>query len=321
ASYWAKDCLENHRGCRQETTRWLPDRVIDVGPLDGSLVPRLVETTSLSKPLVTIEAQYIALSHCWGAKAIITTEVGNFEQHKRAIAMEELSQTFRDAVTATRKMNRRYFWIDSLCIIQDSKKDWEEQSVQTCTIYQRAVFTIMAAHASGGYVGLFVKRDGLAQLPFRLNLKRSDKDDDIASAVFLSLSRVSADLSFGLPLFSRAWFLQEQVISRARLTYYGEQVLWECQSSRGSERCPNGGPQVSNLHDFTRAITTTGDPFMEQHNQDTKGFVDSLHSQWCILVENYMQRGITYTTDRLIAVDGLAQAIRQQTSNVYLAGL
>lgn len=235
--------------------------------------------------------------------------------------MEDLSRTFRDAVIATRELKFRYLWIDSLCILQDSDEDWKRQSVQMCTIYQRAIFTIMAAHASGGDVGLFVNRDGLAQLPFRLRLKRSNNEDDTISAVFLSLSRMSADLSFSLPLFTRAWVLQEQAISRARLIYYGEQVLWECQSARGSERCPNGGSQVSNLHEFTRAITSNGDPFMELRTRDAKGFTESLHSQWCVLVENYMQRGITHTTDRLIAVDGLAQAIRQQTSNLYLAGL
>lgn len=321
ARYWVKNCLMNHPECPKVTEGWLPDRVIDVGPSDGSLVPKLVETAELLHTVAKSERQYVALSHCWGLKQIITTKVATLEERKRGIAMEDLSQTFRDAITATRKLKRRFLWVDSLCIIQDSKEDWEEQSVQMCTIYQRAVFTIMAAHASGGDEGCFVNRDGLAQLPFRLQFKKGDGEDNVVSAYFFPLSRMSADLSFSLPLYSRAWVLQEQAISRARLIYFGEQVYWECQSARGSERSPNGGAQVSGLTDFTRAITTTSDPFTVSRTNDAKGFVEDVHSQWCVLVENYMQRGITQTTDRLIAVDGLAQAIRERTSNRYLAGL
>ena len=319
--YWVKDCLMNHPKCMKTMEGWLPDRVIDVGPPDGSLVPRLVETAELSHALTKSELNYVALSHCWGPKQIITTRTATFEERKRGIAMEDLSQTFRDAIAATRKLERRFIWIDSLCIIQDSKEDWEEQSVQMCTIYQRAVFTIMAAHASGSDEGCFVNRDGLAQFPFRLQFKKGDGEGDVISACFLPLTRMSANLSFSLPLYSRAWVLQEQAISRARLIYFGEQVYWECQSSRGSERCPNGGSEISGLTDFTRAITTTNDPFTASRTNDAKGFVEDLHSQWCALLENYMQRGITLTTDRLIAVDGLAQAIRERTSNRYLAGL
>ncbi|KAH8724125.1 heterokaryon incompatibility protein-domain-containing protein [Phaeosphaeriaceae sp. PMI808] len=321
ARYWVNDCLKNHPECPKVTEGWLPDRVIDVGNPNGSTAPRLVDKAELLHTLTKSEQHYVALSHCWGLKEIITTKVATFEKRKRGIAMEDLSQTFRDAIIATRKLGFQFLWIDSLCIIQDSEEDWKEQSVQMCTIYQRAVFTIMAAHASGGDEGCFVERDGRAQFPFQFKFRKGGGDGDVFSACFLSLSRMSADLSFSLPLYSRAWVLQEQAISRARLIYFGEQVLWECQSGRGSERSPKGGSSISGLTDFTRAITTTGDPFSTSRNNDAKGFMESVHSQWCVLVENYMQRGITKTSDRLIAVDGLAQAIRQRTSNQYLAGL
>lgn len=37
-----------------------------------------------------------------------------------------LSQTFRNAVIVTRHPGFKFLWIDSLCIVQDSKDDWEK---------------------------------------------------------------------------------------------------------------------------------------------------------------------------------------------------
>jgi hypothetical protein len=179
-----------------------------VGPPDGLLAPRLVETSDKLRGLAQHERRYVALSHCWGSREIITTKVANIEERKRGIRLEDLSQTFRDAVIATRNLNMRFLWIGNLCIMQDTKEDWEKQSIQMCRIYQRAVFTIMAAHASGGDEGCFVERDGLAQLPSRLQFKIRNMEDTITSACFLSLSRMSAELSFSRPLYSRAWVLQ-----------------------------------------------------------------------------------------------------------------
>ena len=321
ARHWVDECLENHPNCSKNTEGWLPDRVIDVGPEDGSIAPRLVETAGLWSSLATEERKYVALSHCWGLKPIITTKIGNLEQHKRCIPMSDLSHTFRDATITTRKLSRRFLWIDSLCIIQDSKEDWKEQSIQMCTIYQRAIFTIMAVHASSGDEGCFVTRDGLAANPFRLQFKICNGKVAAVDAWFISLSRDSSTLNFTRSLYDRAWVLQEQAISRARLIYFGDQIYWECSSAHGSERSSHGGAAVSGLTDFTRAMSTIADPFFASEVDDAKGFVESMHSQWCSLIENYMQRGITHTTDRLIAVDGLAQAIRVRTSNQYLAGL
>jgi hypothetical protein len=67
---------------------------------------------------------YLALSHCWGKDGVplkTTKEtVGKFEQ---SIPFEDLPRTFREAVIITRKLNVRYLWIDSLCIIQDDSAD------------------------------------------------------------------------------------------------------------------------------------------------------------------------------------------------------
>jgi len=85
----------------------MPKRVIDVGPSDGTEEPRLIETQD---PSIT----WCALSHTWGGKVALTTRMATLEDRKKMIAMSELPQTFRDAVTIARRLDIRYLWIDSL---------------------------------------------------------------------------------------------------------------------------------------------------------------------------------------------------------------
>jgi Heterokaryon incompatibility protein (HET) len=50
----------------------------------------------------------------------------------------------------------RYLWIDSLCIIQDSKEDWSYEASLMGQYYQNSAVTIAAVGAEDGNDGLFV---------------------------------------------------------------------------------------------------------------------------------------------------------------------
>ena len=80
-------------------------------------------------------AHYTTLSHCWGKKHIVTTTKATLEQRKLEVPWLLLSRTFQDAITITRELGIRYIWIDSLCIIQDDKEDWERVSAKMAEIY------------------------------------------------------------------------------------------------------------------------------------------------------------------------------------------
>jgi hypothetical protein len=316
AKYWIHNCMQNHADCPKLSSGWLPKRVVDVGPSDGSAIPRLIETDDQSFDCTHEDRKFVSLSHCWGSKQIITTTTGNIDNHKRGICPNELSRTFQDAVRVTRSLGERYLWIDSLCIIQDSMQDWKTQSVQMCSIYQRAAFTIMAAHAGGGDDGCFVSRDSLAPFPFRLQFKNKDQKI-IATACFLPEGR-RVEFSPGrLQLFSRAWVLQEQMISRARLIYSGDKIHWQCQSVTGSERTPEDKTVQFGMSDSSLQISL----FALKGLNDNSTFMGSSYQRWYRLIEDYTQRRITKTSDRLIAVEGLAQAVQERTAVPYLAGL
>ena len=66
-----------------------------------------------------------------------------------------LSKTIQDAVIVARRLNIRYLWIDSLCIVKDDADDWERQSAKIASIYGNAYITISASGATDGDAGIF----------------------------------------------------------------------------------------------------------------------------------------------------------------------
>jgi len=54
----------------------------------------------------------------------------------------------RDAFRVCRTLDIRYLWINALCILQDSKQNWEEQSQDMSLIYEGASLTICVLASS-----------------------------------------------------------------------------------------------------------------------------------------------------------------------------
>ena len=112
-----QECESNHQSCRKSGPSVLPLRVIDI----TQDRPRLLETSG------QIES-YTALSYIWGMEAqpVMTTQA-NLQSLTRALPVADLPQTIKDAIFVTKNIGIRYLWVDSLCIIQDSKIDKEQQ--------------------------------------------------------------------------------------------------------------------------------------------------------------------------------------------------
>jgi len=331
---WLKQCLDKHDACPKPTP-YLPSRVIDVGPGDGSQEPYLLETTNVTVPAE--EKRYVALSHCWGKDRFLVTRPSNIEAHRKAIPFNALPPSFQHAVTATRQIGQRYLWIDSLCIIQAperkditgiepsaeelrvSEEDWEKESVQMCNIYQHALITITSAHASSAFGGMFKARDGTLVLPFEIVIPLPDRE---AHFLFTPMPRRETVWDLGdLPIYTRAWCFQELVLSIRTLIFDPDAQRWECLSMYGSERAPEGGigRHSTRIRELQKAIT---EPNL--HGEIFERFGDCLQNQakgWHHVVEDYSLRGLTRYIDKLIAVAGVAEAVQRRTTKQYLAGL
>lgn len=82
----------------------------------------------------------------------------NFSLFLQGIPMQDLTKTFQEAIETTRYLGLDYIWIDSLCIIQDSHEDWEEESTLRAGVYGSATLNIAATAAVDGRDGLFFNR-------------------------------------------------------------------------------------------------------------------------------------------------------------------
>jgi hypothetical protein len=93
--------------------------------------------------------------------------------------MAQLSQTFQDAIMITRRLGIKYLWIDSLCILQDSKSDWEVESAKMGQYYASSWLTIGAGLLGDGTQGCFGNRLGPEGLYCRLVVKELQQRSDL----------------------------------------------------------------------------------------------------------------------------------------------
>ena len=289
----------------------LPTRVIDVGPPDGSQEPYLRQISASD------QGPYIALSHCWGKERLLTTTKDTFDDRCKQIPLSSLPKTFQDAVLVVRKFNVRYLWIDSLCIIQDSTEDWSAESKTMCRIYQDCLFTIAAGHAEGSRFGCFVQRDGDLHRPLELPIRPHFLKQEPYRCWFEPIVPTVSVNTPDLPLHTRAWVLQEQVLSPRTLLFDTDEIHWQCMAMHGSERSPQGGiarhlPFMHELRSYVGGITSEDDDvkkrFLWSHT-----FRTAVHEYSC--------RSLTQWSDKLIAIYGVADALRNVFGGEYICGL
>jgi hypothetical protein len=225
---WLRWCNEKHADCgktRSEFVPVLPTRLLDVGypgEHDHKLdIVRLVRGSDVTTQ------QYVALSHCWGQipdddKMIFCLTQKNIEQRQYGFSVSELPRTFQDAIRVTQEIGVRYIWIDSLCIIQygDDKEDWNRESLRMENVFSHAYCTIAATAATDSNAG-FLMRDlrvesvyvqDTSDNEFYVSNDIDDFDEDVGKA----------------KLNTRAWVMQEAVLSRRTIHFSANQVYWEC---------------------------------------------------------------------------------------------
>lgn len=58
----------------------------------------------------------------------------------------------------TQRLGIQYLWIDSQCILQDHREDWEKESANMFSIYEGAFITIATTSAPNDKAGCLVTR-------------------------------------------------------------------------------------------------------------------------------------------------------------------
>ncbi|KAF2130270.1 HET-domain-containing protein [Dothidotthia symphoricarpi CBS 119687] len=297
---WIHECESSHSQCRGRSISPLPTRVLDVSPSQDPDQVRLIEGRGL-------KAEYVTLSHCWGKTPpdsedlIFTCTSRNIQTLTQSFPLSVLPTLYKDAVMMTRLLRIRYIWIDSLCIIQDSKEDWANECLQMCDVYSNTYLTISAVSCKNSLRG-FVRVDQEC-LPLQVQLCQGYGDSKQA----LHIRDTFVDPA--MYLTGRGWVFQELLLSPRVLHFSSIDMVFQCDTHTVFE-----STSVTcygwNNHDGKRLVYGT-----TQHSRSTD------YDKWLKIVQDYSEKKLTYETDMFPALSGIAHIVQSRTNDEYVAGL
>ncbi|KAM5360008.1 hypothetical protein ACJZ2D_014049 [Fusarium nematophilum] len=203
---WILGCSKNHERCIEAISTW-PRRLLDLSTIDSLQKARLLESSTIREETI----HYATLN--------------NQEEHSRGIHLDQLTRNFHDAVWVCGKLGLRYLWIDSLCIIQNPKIDWEAKAAKMADIYRGSYLNIAAAAAQDAHGG----RQSTTDLDTKVS------KESIAILLDLGAQDYQQFSSSLYPYFERGWVLQELTLSPRTAFFTKGQLFWQCRHRFGSE--------------------------------------------------------------------------------------
>lgn len=265
--------------------------------------------------------KYATLSYCWGDRTgtpFFTTEKSTLQQLLRSIPMESIPCTFRDAVVVTRSLGIRYLWIDALCIVQDDSEDWAKESAVMGRIYTNSYVTLIALQKESCHDG-FLDRKTAKRVPIYYKSSLKPHINGIywlrhVSNYYVSKRRKMGQYGAiaydqGISRWkTRGWTLQEQMLSIRKVMFGSERMYFDCGVRFRTENM-----------DMLRELQSWSSPFLDSIFEDLGP--ENVYLQWYSVVALYSGRDLTYSTDMLPAVSGLAEIIHKRIGGDYLAGL
>ncbi|KAF2727915.1 HET-domain-containing protein, partial [Polyplosphaeria fusca] len=286
-----KSCKETHEHCNaleDSLKTSCPTRLLEI----SQTIPRLV------CPPAGAHLAYTALSHCWGGGLPIKTISSNFLDHQAGIDMSSLPQTYRDAITVSRRLGIDYIWIDSLCIIQDDAEDWAREASRMASVYEGAQITVVAAWGRDGSSGCFHHpKPTLVIEAFEKN-NQSTSGTVTTKRLFL---RPRPDTRFlkRSHLSTRAWTFQEVSLSRRVVVFSDDQLYWQCTTLLESE---DKLVSANHLEGINNALPSLG-LTIRQAELPTW----DLYYEWGMACDAYARRQLTFPKDKFAALAGVTQ--------------
>ncbi|KAL2063244.1 hypothetical protein VTL71DRAFT_5049 [Oculimacula yallundae] len=300
ARKWMKNCHETHTECKKPETGVVPTRLLEIN--ENSLRLR----TSI--PGETL--RWAALSYCWGGPQPLQTTKDTLAQNLDNIPVSILPKTIQDAITTAREINLKYLWIDCLCIIQDDVDDVSKEISLMPEIYRNATVTISAARARTSNEGFLhdVLRPTPQDLSFRLRFLCPD--GQIGSLIFYVPDDI---LPHHDPIETRAWTLQEHLLSQRLLIFGSRQIWWTC-------RFVHSNYQGRNFTTYSE-IGQIRLQFLNVNVTQTRRYLASIPGNtWMSLVKHYTDRSLTFSFDKLLAISGIAEFYATEMKDRYFAG-
>ncbi|KJZ76386.1 hypothetical protein HIM_04115 [Hirsutella minnesotensis 3608] len=230
-----------------------------------------------------------------------------------------------------RKLQIPFLWIDSLCIFQDSKQDWQNEEPKMMHVYGGALLNIAATSATNSNAGFLPGTKRALLEPLVVEMKEAEFSQ---GRYFLLSDQYRAKAVTSLPLMRRAWVVQELLIS-ARVLYFCEnEMFWECSELNASETYLGGLPRgldrpwvardtiqnvLQKLPEFTTMADGPNEAGSLEKNQGTDALL--LWRTWREIIRVYTACHLTYATDNLVAISAIAKIIQSALNMDYCGGL
>ena len=207
-------------------------------------------------------------------------------------------------------------------LMVSSRDDWEIEAGRMFSIYADAALTIAATSSPGADHGFLGPRHRRIGKQISVAYQNSVIPVNVREAVYHE-EWDSADWN---PLYTRAWAFQELLISPRLISFGAAEVEWYCADRSWCECDKTAESWWKPHYELLRRQRATvnllnigdGRPAVSPiYRAEISGF-------WELMVEEYTKRQLTFSSDKLPALSGLATKFAkalQLPESDYLAGL
>ena len=204
-----------------------------------------------------------------------------------------------------------------MCIIQDSADDKKKELANMANIYENASITLVAASAAGADKG-FLKPKPIPKIGLRIPYGQQ-------GTLLLRNQRYVRELDVAPdPTESRAWCLQESLLSRRCLVYSSLHLYWACQELTYADQNTRLAVNPDYLPDYIHHFVQNLPPVFRTQRQGDElleGGWMQLWTFWHNVVSEYSSRQISFLTDRFPAISAVAKKVQDVSGDDFYAGI
>ncbi|KAI3327998.1 HET-domain-containing protein [Xylariaceae sp. AK1471] len=291
---WLKTCDSEHQKC-----------VPNQGPFSVDLsFFRCIDVIDMCITPVPITSRYVALSYKWGeCPAFLLEKSKNkddlFAKDGLRRNWNSIPKTIQDCIDFVRNVDRRYVWIDQLCLIQDDDDDRGRGIHAMDLVYEQSDFTIVAGSGTDADSGLPGVREK-SRSTFRQVIS------EVLPGVSLVLRHTMQDILSKSEYHHRGWTFQEYYLSRRKIIFVDNTIYFKCHEKSWQE-----------LED---GLPIRSDPTAEQGQALHKPSGDVYHLLGQLL-NKYTTRELKMSTDYVFAMTGVCRRLADYAQCSLLFGI